>query len=325
MFGLLNFLFSALLLGSFSLTNLSAHEEKTSPTSHVALTQIVEHPSLNAIRKGILDELAHQGFQKDKNLTVTYDSAQGSIAVAAQIAQRFVSLNPDVIVAITTPSAQTMVSAVKGTDIPIVFGAVTDPLSAKITTSLEKPTHNVTGTIDLPPAIQQLEMIREVLPSLQTLGILYNPGEANSMLQVVHMKKAAQAMGLKVILASATKTADVATAAKSLISKVEALLLPNDNTVVSALESVLKAAHRRLPVFASDPDSVQKGALAALANDQYGVGRETGKIVALVLRGRPVQDIPIQNIQITKRYVNQRVSQELGLPVRAHEETLCAR
>lgn len=283
----------------------------------VAITQIVEHPSLDAIRKGIIDELEKHGYTSD-NLQITYDSAQGNIATAAQIAQRFVASFPDAIVAIATPSAQTAVNAVKGSQIPVIFGAVTDPISAKIVASLEKPTNNVTGTIDLPPTKSQLDFVKEVYPNLKKLGVLYNPGETNNVLQVAEIKKYADSLGIEIIESTPTKTSEVSAAAKSLIAKAEAILLPNDNTVVSALESVLKAAAEgAIPVFTSDPDSVRKGALAAIANNQYDVGRATGKIVAHILSGERASSIPVQAVQISKRYVNKNTAQNLGLTITA--------
>ncbi len=305
---------------TLSLTSLGAkkldHDHKTS--YQVAITQIVEHPSLDSIRQGILDELASQGFTQNNNLTVTYDNAQGNIVIAAQIAQRFIALAPDVIVAIATPSAQTAVNAMKDANIPIVFGAVTDPLSAKITRSLERPDNNATGTIDLPPAKDQLIFIKELFPKIKTLGILYNPGESNNIKQVARLKKAAGLLGFNIIEATATRTADVALTAKYLTSKVEAILIPNDNTIISALESVLKPAlQNHIPVFTSDPDSVKKGALGAIANDQYDVGRMTGKIVAQILHGKPAEEIPIKAVQIAKRYINQKMAGFFGLQTSA--------
>lgn len=281
----------------------------------LAITQIVEHPSLDAIRKGIIDELEKHGFTPD-NLQIFYDSAQGNIAIASQIAQRFVAAFPDAIVAIATPSAQTAVNAVKDSQIPVIFGAVTDPISAKIVTSLEKPNNNVTGTIDLPPTKTQLEFIKEVYPNIKKLGVLYNPGETNNVLQVSEIKKHAASLGIEVIESTPTKTSEVSAAAKSLVTKTEAILLPNDNTVVSALESVLKAAtEASIPIFTSDPDSVKKGALAAIANDQYDVGRATGKIVAHILSGEQASSIPVRAIQISKRYVNKNTAQDLALTI----------
>lgn len=300
-----------------SLFSLSEATPQEGRTYRLAITQIVEHPSLDAIRKGIIDELAAHGYTA-RNLEITFDNAQGNIAVAAQIAQRFVHLFPDVIVAISTPSAQTVVNAVKDTRIPVVFGAVTDPVAAKLVSSLDQPDPKITGTIDLPPTEDQLNFIQEILPDIKTLGVLYNPGETNTVLQVSEIHKVAKALGLRVIEATPTKTSEVSSAATSLAAKVDALLIPNDNTVVSALESVLRSAsYKNIPVFTSDPDSVKKGALAALANDQYRVGRATGKIVSHILSGQPPPTVPIRAVQIAKRYVNQKTADKLGLTVLA--------
>lgn len=149
------------------------------PPRTVALTQIVEHPSLDAARRGILDELAAAGFVAEQNLKIDYQNAQGNPATAAQIARKFVGERPDAIIAIATPSAQAVAAATR--ELPIVFCSVSDPLGAKLVGNLDKPGGNVTGTSDLSPIAEQLDLIRELSPDAQKLGVIYNPGETNSV------------------------------------------------------------------------------------------------------------------------------------------------
>lgn len=305
-------LFAALVLWVFMLPTSNALSKNVT----VAITQIIQHPSLDAIRQGILDELKDQGFVEGKNLRVLYESAQGSIPTAIQIAQNFVSHAPDVCVAIATPSAQAMIKAARPEGIPLVFGAVTDPVSAGIVKSLDEPSPGVTGTIDLPPAKKQIKFAQAFIPNLKRLGVLYNPGESNTVAQITGIKREAETLGLEVLEATVAKTSDVTVGAFHLVEKAQAIFVANDNTVVAALEALLRVADQHnIPVFVSDPESVERGALGALANDQYGVGRETGQLVARILKGQSPETIPVLQVQTTKTYVNNDVAKRLGLQV----------
>ncbi|MBA4750007.1 MAG: ABC transporter substrate-binding protein [Alphaproteobacteria bacterium] len=280
----------------------------------VALTQIVQHPSLDAIRQGIVDELVASGYTDKESVSLVYDNAQGNPALAAQIAQKFVALSPRVIVAISTPSAQTALTASRDAGIPIVFGAVTDPVSAKLVQSLDHTGGNITGTTDLPPCARQLTLIKDVVPQVKAIGTVYNPGEANNVFQLTLLKKEAAKLGLEIVEKTISRSSDVTSATKALMGKVQAILLMNDNTVISALESVLVTTNAsEVPVFTSDPDSVKRGALAALANDQYDVGRATGKLVVRLLSGEKASTIPVADVHAEKLYVNKKVAKRLRL------------
>ncbi|MCE2951202.1 MAG: ABC transporter substrate-binding protein [Alphaproteobacteria bacterium] len=284
------------------------------PQPLVALTQIVQHPSLDAIRQGIVDELAAAGYTDKESVSLVYDNAQGNPALATQIAQKFVALAPTVIVAISTPSAQTALTASRDAGIPIVFGAVTDPVSAKLVQSLETTGGNITGTTDLPPCARQLALIKDVVPDVKAVGTVYNPGEANNVFQLGLLKKEAAKLGLEIVEKTISRSSDVTSATKALMGKVQAILLMNDNTVISALESVLVTSNTYdVPVFTSDPDSVKRGALAALANDQYDVGRATGKLVVRLLRGEKASTIPVKEVQAERLYVNIKAAKRLRL------------
>ena len=219
----------------------------------MAVTAIVEHPALDAARKGIKDELAAEGFVEGHNLDFLFESAQGNPATAAQIAQKFVGEKPDVIVPISTPSAQAVVGATK--DIPVVFTAVTDPVGAKLVTSLEHPGGNVTGMSDLSPIGLHLDLIKEIMPDASRLGVIDNPGEADSVTLIGLLKKEAPARHLEIAEAPAPRSADVLAAAQSLVGDVDAIYVPTDNTVVTALEAIVKVGtDNQLPVFAGDTD-----------------------------------------------------------------------
>jgi len=286
----------------------------TEPSRTVALTQIVEHPSLDAARRGILDELAAAGFVSGQNLTVDYQNAQGNPVTAAQIARQFAGARPDVIVAIATPSAQAAAAATR--TVPIVFCAVSDPVGAKLVSQLNRPGGNVTGTRDFPPLAEQLDLIRELSPAAQRLGVIYNPGETHSVSMVAALEPLASARGFQVIEAAAPKSGDVLSAARQLAGQAEALYIPLDNTVVSALEAVIKIGREaKIPVYSADTDSVGRGTVAALGFDYYDVGRQTGQQVGRVLRGEQPGDIPVEGVRKLSLFLNPQAAAAMGVAV----------
>ncbi len=280
----------------------------------VAITQIVEHPALDACRKGVKDELAEAGFVVGKNLKWEYQSAQGNPATAAQIARKFAGERPDVIVAISTPSAQTAVSAAGS--VPVVFTAVTDPVGAKLVKDPMKPGGTVTGMSDLSPIGKHLDLIREITPAAHRIGVPFNPGEANAVTLVNLLKEKAPSKELEIVTAAAPKSADVQSAAQSLVGKVDVIYVPTDNTIVTALEAVVKVGiDNQIPVYAGDTDSVPRGAAAALGFNYYDVGRQTGKMVARILKGEKPGNMAVEGVQITELHVNPASAKKMGLTI----------
>jgi putative tryptophan/tyrosine transport system substrate-binding protein len=280
----------------------------------VAVTAIVEHPALDAVRDGVKAELAAGGYEDGKNLRFSYESAQGNPATAAQIARKLVGDRPDVIVPISTPSAQAVVGSTK--DIPVVFTAVTDPVGAKLVKDAQKPGGNVTGMSDLSPIGKHLDLVKEITPDAKTLGVIYNPGEANSLTLLALLKQEAPARGLTIKEAPAPKSADVLPAAQSLVGKADAIYVPTDNTVITALEAIVKVGQQnKLPVYAGDTDSVPRGAVAALGFNYFDVGRQTGRMVLRVLKGEKPGDIPVRTAQGTDLHVNPKAAQAMGVTI----------
>ncbi|MEA5467795.1 ABC transporter substrate-binding protein [Spirulina sp. 06S082] len=288
--------------------------ESTTTEKFVAITQIVEHPALDATRDGVKDELAEAGLKEGENLKWQWESAQGNPSTAAQIASKFVGDRPDVIVAIATPSAQAIISATK--EIPVIFTAVTDPIGAKLVENLEKPGELVTGVTDLSPIGEQLDLIKEITPEVKRVGVLYSAGESNSVSLVELLKKEAISRNLEIVEATATQSSNVATAAQSLIGKVDAIYVPTDNTIVSALEAAIQiATENKIPLYAGDTDSVERGAIAALSFNYYDVGRQTGKIVLEVLEGKKPGDIPVQSVEKLQLFVNLKAAEAMGVEI----------
>jgi putative ABC transport system substrate-binding protein len=283
-------------------------------SKHVAITQIVEHPSLDAIRRGIIDALQEEGFTVGENLQLDYQNAQGNPATAAQIARLFVGDAPDVIVAISTPSAQAVAAATR--EIPVVFSAVSDPVGAKLVFNKTHPRSNITGTSDPSPTPEQLDLIKEMVPNAKKLGVIYNPGEANSVSLVTQLKDLAPTRGYTVIESVASRSSEVLSAARNLVGKVDVVYIPLDNTVVSALEAVIKVGiETKLPVFSADTDSVQRGTVASLGFNYYDVGRQTGGQVARILNGEKPSNIPVEPVRKLNLFVNQQAAEAMGVTI----------
>ncbi|MFT6984335.1 MAG: putative ABC transport system substrate-binding protein [Psychromonas sp.] len=282
---------------------------------YVATTAIVEHPALNAVRDGVKAVLEENGYSGEQ-LKFTYESAQGQPAIAAQIARKMVGDAPDVIVAIATPSAQAAVSASK--NIPIVFSVVTDPIGAKVVQSLKQPGGNVTGLSDMVNVKQQLALIKEFIPDLKTLGVIYNPGESNSVSIIKEMKKAAESMGVAIVESPAPRSSDVMIASKQLVGKADAIYCPTDNTIVSAFESVVRVGiDAQIPVFAADTGSVERGAVAAVGYDYTQLGRQTGDIVVRILKGESAGSIDVKQAEGTDLFVNPKMAARMGIKIPA--------
>jgi putative tryptophan/tyrosine transport system substrate-binding protein len=296
----------ALVLAPFAA--LPAH----AADARVSVTAIVDHPALDAARQGIVEELAAAGYVVGKNLRLDYQSAQGNTATAAQIARKFVGDRPDVIVAMSTPSAQTVVAATR--EIPIVFSAVTDPVAAKLVKSWEATGGNVTGVSDLPLLDKHLVLLRQALPTAKRIGVVYNPGEANSVAAIAQLKKLAQPAGLSVIEGAAPRTVDVASAAQSLVGKVDAIYAPTDNNVTSAFEALAKVADQgRVPLIAADPSLAARGAALGIGTNYHDLGRQSGKLVVRVLKGEAPGSIASQVSPTLELLVNQAAARRQGL------------
>ncbi|AOL05043.1 ABC transporter substrate-binding protein [Burkholderia contaminans FFH2055] len=249
----------------------------------VKVLSIVDHPALDAIRDGVRAELKAEGYGDDK-LKWEYQSAQGNTGTAAQIARKFVGDQPDVIVAIATPAAQAVVASTKS--VPVVYSGVTDPVAAQLVKGWGPSGTNVTGVSDKLPLDRQVALIKRVVPKAKTVGMVYNPGEANSVVVVKALAEILAKQGMTLKEAAAPRTVDIGPAAKSLIGKVDVIYTNTDNNVVSAYEALVKVANEaKIPLVAGDTDSVKRGGIAALGINYGDLGRQTGKVVARILKG----------------------------------------
>ncbi|PXZ03253.1 ABC transporter substrate-binding protein [Gilliamella apicola] len=279
---------------------------------NVAITAIVEHPSLDQIRDGVKDELIASGFKLNENLQVQYRSAQGSSATAAQIARQFVAAKPDVIVAIATPSAQATVAATK--QIPVIFAGITDPIAAKLIKNWEPTHNNVTGVSDYQEIGPQIEFMKKIVPNVKAVGYIYSPSEINSTVVLKNLQQQLSQQNISLIAVPAQRTADISTAANTLKGKVDLIYTTTDNNVVSAYESLVKFANEnKIPLLASFPDAIERGAVAAYGMSYYDVGRQSGKLVVRVLNGEEPGNIKPEIGQALRLVVNTDAAKKQGI------------
>ena len=283
-------------------------------TAKVAVSQIVEHPALDSARQGLLDGLKAKGYIQGKNLEFDYKTAQGNPAIAVQIARQYVGEKPDVLVGIATPTAQALVAATRS--IPVVFTAVTDPVGAKLVKSMTQPGKNVTGLSDLSPVNQHVALIKEIMPDVKSIGVVFNPGEANAVTLVNLLKENAKAQGISVFEATALKSADVQSATQAIAEKSDILYAPTDNTVASAIEGMLVAANQAsTPVFGGATSYVDKGAIASIGFDYYQIGIQTAEYVAAILEGAEPGVLDVKVANGSDLVVNTAAAKRLGISI----------
>ena len=304
------------LLSAFIILGLCLAISVQAKTYKISVNQFVEHPALDAALKGFQDSL------KAQNVSVEYKvhNAQANMGTANQIAQQILGEKPDLILAIATPTAQACAQALKkapkNLQRTLLFTAVTDPVSAGLVESWEKPGKNITGVSDLLPVKKHMGMMKEFYPNLKNLGVIYNSGEANSKVLVKMIKDTGKEMGFRVVEATASKSSEVYQAAKSLVGKADAVYIPTDNTVVSAFESAVKVGQQNnLPIFAADVDSVPRGAVAAMGFDYYKHGYQTGFMAKKILEGANPATTPVETQNQLLLHLNMSAAKSMGVTI----------
>ncbi len=300
-----------LSLGALALTLATPFTASAAEQKSVAATAIVEHPALDSVRDGVRTALEAAGYSGD-NLKWQYQTAQGNTATASQIARKFVGDRPDAIVAIATPSAQAVVASSRS--VPVVFAAVTDPVAAQLVRNWEPSGSNVTGVSDELELDRQMELVKRVVPDATRVGMVYNPGEANSVVVVERLRKLLPEMGMTLVEAAAPRSVDVGSAARSLVGKVDVIYTNTDNNVVSAYESLVKVGmDTKTPLVASDTDSVKRGAIAAIGIDYYKHGVQAGELVVRLLNGEKPGDIAPQKTTELSLFLNRSAAAAQGV------------
>lgn len=278
----------------------------------IGIVQIVQHPSLDTIRKNIIAQLAEDGFIDGETVTIDYQNAQNEQANLKTICQKFSSKNYDLIIAIATPSAQAALG--ETTEIPIVFSAVTDPVAAKLVKDLNAPGGNITGTSDAVSAEKIMNLALKITPDIKTIGALYNTGEANSVSVIDDLKEFAKAKGLKVIEAPVTNSSEVQQSAQFLAEKADAVFSPIDNTVASSMPVIVQTLNQaKIPFYVGADSMVNDGGLATYGINYEVLGKETGKMATKVLKGTAPGTIPVMQMSDMKTYINKKTAEAIGV------------
>lgn len=286
-------------------------------TYTIAISQIVEHPSLDATRQGFLDALKEAGIEEGKNLKVEFDSAQDDPTNNLSIAQKIAGNKVDLALGISTPSAQALVENVK--DAPVLFAAVTDPVASKIVASMDKPGGNVSGASDTNPeaSVQLMNFIASDFPNVKTVGMIINEGESNAVIMADKAEEALSKHGIKLVKAPVTNTSEVKQAAESLVGKADALFIALDNRVVSGVDAIIEVANsNKIPFFSSDRDTVEKGAFATVGFKYYDHGFQVGQMAAEVLKdGKNPGDMPVKMQEKLDLILNLKAADAQGITV----------
>lgn len=284
---------------------------------NIAISQIVEHPSLDATREGFLDALKDAGIVEGENLGVDYNNAQGDSTNNHSIAQKIASKEFDLVYAIATPSAQAVVNAVK--DMPVLFAAVTDPLDAKLVDDIESPSGNVTGASDFNPASTQqlMDFIVQFIPNVEKVGIIINEGEPNAVVMAEIAEEQLAKHGIELVRAGVTNSSEVQQAAQSLVGRVDAFFVTLDNVVVEAVEAIIQVANENdIPFFASDRDTVEKGAFATVGFRYYDHGYQAGQMAVEILKnGKQPSDLSVTFPDKMDFILNLKAAAEQGIKV----------
>lgn len=276
----------------------------------IGVAQIVDHTSLNMIRDAFKEEMIALGYPESG---MDFQNASNDISNLNSIMQKFNGDNKDIIVAIATPTAQA--AANYASERPVVFSAVSDPIKAGLLTSMDKPDKGITGTSDEIQVDQILDLALAIHPDLKTLGFLYNPGEANSVSNLEKVKAYCEEKNIALIESAVTGISDVQTNAQVLLTKVDAVFVPNDNTVASAMSALAAEAQKaKVPVYVGADSMVMDGGFATVGIDYAQLGRETARMTDAILSGKKPEELPVAVFKTDlKIYINEKVMQELGI------------
>lgn len=280
----------------------------------IGIIQLTEHPALDASREGFIAALAEAGYTDGDKINIELQNAQGDQSNLKTISQKFVSDGKDLILAIATPAAQAI--ATETSDIPILLTAVTDPAESDLVESNEAPNCNVSGTSDLTPVKEQIDLLTKILPDAKKITIMYCSGEQNSLIQADMAEEAAKALGLEVERKTVTSTNDVAQVTQSVIGTCDAVYVPTDNVLASSMPLVTSITNPAgLPVIVGETGMVNGGGLASVAIDYTDLGKLTGKMAAQIIEGADIKTMPIQYAENPELVINETAAAELGITI----------
>ena len=295
----------------------SASESAEAMHYNIGIIQYVEHPALDAARDGFIQALADNGYVDGENITIDVQNAQADQANLKTISQRFVNNKEDLILAIATPAAQAIAS--ETTDIPVLGTAITDYEVAKLVDSNEAPGGNISGTTDINPVKEQIDLMAQLVPDVANVGLLYTSSEDNSVLQAGLVKDACEALGLNVVEATVTSSNDVQQVTQSLVGKVDAIYIPTDNVLASSMPIVSDiTVENKIPVICGEENMVLGGGLATLGINYYNLGYQTGEMAVKVLSGEATPaTMPIESQTDFTYVINGDIADAIGIEVPA--------
>lgn len=287
-------------------------QENSKEIISIGISQIIENPVLDLARDGFVDALKDKGYEDGKNVKIDIQFAQGDIALTTTIAQNFVSQEKDLILGISTPSAQSALQSNK--EIPILFTAVTDPVSSGLIENMDSPEGNITGTTDMVPMGKQLQLGKTIFPNAKKVGIPYNTSEVNSQVQVELAKEAAKAIGLEIVEIPVTNSSEIEPALSGKIGDIDFLFLPSDNLIASSMSIITKIAlDNKVGTIGVDEPMVKNGALACEGLDYYKLGYQTGLMAVEIIDGKEIKDIPVAGTKETQLSINKDIADKLGI------------
>lgn len=281
----------------------------------IGILQLVEHPALDEANRGFVDGLKEEGFEDGKNIIIDYQNAQGEQANCITIAQKFINDRSDLILAIATPAAQAVANLTK--DIPILITAVTDPADAKLVADNNLPGGNVTGTSDLTPVKEQMDLLKRLIPNAKRVAFLYNSSEQNSKFQVDIARKKAEEIGLTTRDATITNPNEIQQVVQNLIGKVDVIYVPTDNMVSAGMPTVASITEpAKIPIICGEEEMLPRGGLATYGINYYELGKLTSKQAVKILKGesKPA-DMPIEYLENLTLKVNIEAAQKLNITI----------
>ncbi|WP_430601753.1 ABC transporter substrate-binding protein [Enterococcus sp. DIV0724b] len=301
------------LIGSFFIEKKETAKEKL-PT--VGVLQFVSHPALDQIYKGIQAGLKEEGYENGKNMTIAFQNGQADQSKLATMSQQLVQeKKSDVLIGIATPAAQALANTTS--EVPIILGAITDPVSAGLVKNNQKPGANITGVSDKSPVSAQFDLVTEILPKSKKVGILYASSEENSKYQVEEAKKIAEGKGLTVKTFAVPSSNEIAQTVQVMTSEVDFIYIPTDNTIANAMQTVVSEANKtKTPIIPSVDTMVEQGGVATVGINQFELGVQTGKMAADVLSGKAKPaTTPIYTFKTGEIIINQKQADKLGVSI----------
>ncbi len=283
-------------------------------TKNIGIIQYTAHPALDAARDGFIAQLEEAGYKDGENCTIDIQNAQADQSNLKTISQKFVNDGKDLIFAIATPAAQSVAAETK--DIPILVSAVTDPAASGLAESNEVPNTNVSGTSDLTPVKEQIDLLKQILPEAKKIAIMYCSGEQNSVIQAEMAKEAAEEVGLETEELTVSNTNDVAQVTESAVGKFDAIYIPTDNILASSMPLVSSITNpKKLPLIVGEQGMVEGGGLASVAVDYTELGKLTGTMAVDIFNGADIKTMPIQYAPNPQLIINETAAAELGITI----------